>query len=254
MSLQRASAQFAGLTTPFSPFAPVTWGRNPAVLSPLIASVFPAGVVAAQFGGWADPSWLYSEEDRDSHHFTTVRREQFTAGRLCARRALAQLGHVHCPLGIKPDRTPLWPGTVVGSISHARGLGAAVVASSDLFRSIGLDVEVVAEVTPEIWSDICTPHEMAWLRSIPESERTAWAALIFSAKEAFYKCQFGVTAQWLDFRDASVVVSSADGVTGTFELRLHSKNRLSRPNGLPWAGRFRFDGRFVITGMVLDQH
>ena len=44
---------------------------------------------------------------------------QFTAGRVCARRALAQLGNTEpVPILMGEDRAPQWPAGYVGSISH----------------------------------------------------------------------------------------------------------------------------------------
>ena len=46
--------------------------------------------------------------------------------------------------------------------------------------------------------------ERAWLQTCAAPDRRLWATVIFSAKEAFYKCQYPVTAQWLEFEDAHV--------------------------------------------------
>src|SRR5258706_16095138 len=56
----------------------------------------------------------------------------------------------------------------------------------------------------ELWRSICTPSETAWLGSLPDSERLAAATLIFSAKEAFYKCQFALTQERIEIGRAHV--------------------------------------------------
>ena len=43
-----------------------------------------------------------------------------------------------------------------------------------------------------------------WIRRCPLTWFALLAALIFSAKEAFYKAQYELTTQWLDFNDVTL--------------------------------------------------
>jgi 4'-phosphopantetheinyl transferase EntD len=212
--------------------APQARRENSVGLSPALAGLFPPGAVGAELRTSAD------------------RTHQFAAGRLCARRALAELGFFGYPLGMNSDRRPQWPADVVGSITHTIGTCGAVVAERGRFCAIGLDMEVVGRVTPEIWPTICTAEETAWLSALREPEQSRCAALIFSAKESFYKCQYGVTRQWLEFDDVTLVPLSPSASAGRFTLR--PRKRIALPEQDMVSGRFEFRGGLVVTGMALE--
>ena len=178
------------------------------------------------------------------------RVEEFAAGRFCARRALAELGYTGYPLGMNGDRRPRWPASVVGSITHTDGICGAVVAEQRRFRAIGLDMEIVGRVTPEIWPYICAPEETAWLTALREPEQRRCAALIFSAKESFYKCQYGVTRQWLEFDDVVLDLLSPGESAGRFALR--ARRRIALLEHEPLVGRFEFRGSLVVTGIAFE--
>ncbi len=227
---------------------------NPARLSPLVTRQFPPGVVGAELRIAGDPSLLLPEEAQFLGRAVPKRIQEFSAGRLCARRALAEFGFAGHPLRMNGDRRPQWPAPIIGSISHASGICCAAVAERRQFRAIGLDVEIVGSVTPEIWPTICTPEETAWLGALREPEQSRCAALIFSAKESFYKCQYSVTRQWLEFDDVALDLLPGDAGAGCFALRPRRRITLFEQETIPMMGRFEFHGSLVVTGMVLPAH
>jgi 4'-phosphopantetheinyl transferase EntD len=226
--------------------------NNPASLSPLLASLFPPGVAAAGLRMAGDPSLLFPDETRYLGRAVPKRTREFAAGRLCARRALAEFGVTGYPLRMNRDRRPHWPAPVIGSITHTTGMSGAVVASRKQYRAIGLDMEIVGRVTPEIWPVICTPVETAWLAALRQPEQDRCAALIFSAKESFYKYQYGVTRQWLEFDAVTLDLPSNYANAGCFVLRPRKSIALLEHDTTPWMGRFEFHGNLVVTGMVLE--
>lgn len=236
----------------------VAYGRapafqgNPASLSPLLSGLFPPGVAAAELRMAGDPSLLFPAEARCLGRAVAKRTREFAAGRLCARRALAELGVTGYPLRMNRDRRPRWPAPVIGSITHSTGMSGAVVASRKQYRAIGLDIEIVGRVTPEIWPIICTRVETAWLAALRQPEQDRCAALIFSAKESFYKCQYGVTRQWLEFDAVTLDLPSNYANGGYFVLRPQKRIALLEHDTTPWMGRYEFHGNLVVTGMVLE--
>ncbi len=188
---------------------------NPATLSAAVAELFPPGVAAAELRQPGDSSLLYPEEAAGIERAVPERAREFAAGRLCARRALAEFGIAGFALEMGLDRAPVWPGSMVGSITHTRGFCAAVVAERGRFRSLGLDVEAAGGVKRELWERICLPAELDWLESLPVRARGSAATLVFSAKEAFYKCQYPVTRERLRFADLCVSVPEPEAVGAT---------------------------------------
>jgi 4'-phosphopantetheinyl transferase EntD len=140
----------------------------------------------------------------------------------------------------------------VGSISHTKGYCGAVAANQSAFPSVGLDIEIVGRVTSDLFPLVLTTREATFLSAMNAPERARAATIIFSAKEAFYKCQYPVTKRWLDFHDASLELITADLVSGTFIVDIEPhKLGLGRVR-FPLIGRFRIDNEFALTGIALE--
>ena len=225
--------------------------ENPAIRSPLVQSLYRSGVVAAQLRGPGDPALLLPEERVGQERWATKRVAEFAAGRLCARCSIEALGVPAQPVLRATDRRPLWPEGILGSITHADGFCAAAVCFSMGRRSIGLDVEVVGRVTPDMWRLTCTPEEIARLENSPLDERDRLASLIFSAKEAFYKCQYVISQQWIGFQDVSVAPAGELAQAG--RLILNTSDEKPLPLGLAQSARvrYRFVGPWVLVGVEL---
>ncbi len=97
----------------------------------------------------------------------------------------------------------------------------------------------------DLWERICTPAERERLEQLPQAQAQRQAALIFAAKEAFYKCQFPLSREWVGFEDVSIEVSA-----GAF--RIVPQVRLPVADG--WVaslvGRYEFRGPWVVTGVT----
>jgi 4'-phosphopantetheinyl transferase EntD len=170
----------------------------------VLSVLFAGSVATAELRGVADQASLFHDELEVVAKVDPRRKRDFTAGRLCARRAMQLLGVPSVPLLVTPQRMPLWPDGVVGCISHTDGFCGAVAAHSQQFLSLGLDCERTLAVTRDLWRAITTQQELIQLLSMPPERAAIHATIAFVAKEAFFKCQYPLTAQWLDFADVSV--------------------------------------------------
>jgi 4'-phosphopantetheinyl transferase EntD len=221
-----------------------------------LQNLFPAAVVGAELREPGDTSLLLPEEAEYLGRAAPKRAQEFAAGRLCARRALAEFGVTDFPIRVASDRQPLWPELLIGSITHTDGYCAAVVAERRRFSAIGIDCEIVGHVTPELWPQICVSAELLWLDSLAPPERDAAVTLLFAAKEAFYKCQYPLVAEWLDFHDV-VVESESWGQRGQdvapILIRATRRLRFEEHAPLPIVGRYRFHEEFVSVGVALPQ-
>lgn len=224
--------------------------ENPARLSAELSRLFPAGVIAAELTVSAPRELLTRAELRFIGHCADKRIQDFAAGRACAHRALRELGIVDFSLLAGEHREPIWPASIIGSITHTHGYGAAVVAREADLRSVGIDCEVIESVDQELWSRICTPAEIDRLAQLPAIEQVRQAALIFAAKEAFYKCQFPLTREWVGFED--VIIESLDWPGSAGSLRIIPQKPLPL-EAVAVAGllcRFQFRDRWVIAGVT----
>lgn len=217
---------------------------NPAQLSPRLGSLFPAGVVAVELLSEAPRTVLTELELSSMSHCANKRIDDFTRGRACAHRGLIELGIHHYSVLAGEKREPLWPAEIIGSITHTTGFAAAVVARRSEVEALGIDCEIIASVDADLWERICTPTERARLEQLPQAQAQRQAALIFAAKEAFYKCQFPVSHEWVGFEDVTIEVS-ADG------FRIVPQVHLPVADG--WvaslAGRYEFREPWVVTGV-----
>jgi 4'-phosphopantetheinyl transferase EntD len=224
--------------------------ENPAKLSAELSGLFPPGVIAAELTVPAPRELLTAAELQFIAHCAEKRIQDFAAGRACAHRVLGELGLPDFSLLAGEHREPIWPPSVIGSITHTCGYGAAVVARQRDLRSVGLDCEVIDSVDEELWSRICTPAEIERLAQLPPARRGHQAALIFAAKEAFYKCQFPLTREWVGFED--VVIEPLEWPVTTGSLRIIPQKTLPLAAGVVAAlvSRFQFRGPWVITAVT----
>jgi 4'-phosphopantetheinyl transferase EntD len=224
---------------------------NPANLSADLSSLLPHGALAAVLRTPGDPASLLPAEAQHLGRAVAARRQEFAAGRLCARRILLEFGILDFALKAAEDRQPIWPETVVGSITHTVALCAAVAAKRTLLRAVGIDCEVVGGVKADLWRSICLPQEILWLHSLPESEQAAAATLIFSAKEAFYKCQYPLVREWLNFHDANIQVLDWGPSRGAFEIHATRHIAFADHATLPLRGQYLFHEHFVTAAIAL---
>ncbi len=209
----------------------------------------PVVVVQATPDMWNTP--LRSEEEAFLERAVEKRRREFRAGRACARRALQVLGLSTDILSVGPDRAPVWPAGVVGSITHSGDFCAAAVAWREAFAGIGIDAERRRAIGPELVSRICTPAEQRWIKSAappPDGSSGDWPTLVFSAKECLYKALPSSSGRrHLDFQDANVSVVPNEGV---FCIEMN-------PHRQPWGltrhfrGRFRMTREYVLAALTL---
>jgi 4'-phosphopantetheinyl transferase EntD len=176
-----------------------------------LKDILPPGAVVAES---RDPLDGYGALHPDEVPFMAraveKRRRDFTAGRTCARRALAGLGFGEVAVVPGPSREPQWPPGVAGSITHAHGYVAAAVGWEAQIGSIGIDAEVLAPLEPGVAALVCTPAELRWI----DAEAPAgveWATVLFSAKEAVFKAWFPVMHRSLDFQEVEVRVDPRSG-------------------------------------------
>jgi enterobactin synthetase component D / holo-[acyl-carrier protein] synthase len=214
--------------------------------APHIAALFADGALAYQTRDMFGADTLQPQETQYLARAVPKRIHEFAAGRACARAGLSQLGFGIVALPMGADRAPQWPAGATGSITHTEGFCAAVVATSTHIRALGLDAERADCVKPHLWRRICTPEELATLLASDAQAALAAATLIFSAKEAFYKCQYTLTRQWLGFADLSLDVRA-----GEFTVRATRPLQIADHSPGPWHGKYLREGNLVITGACI---
>jgi enterobactin synthetase component D len=181
------------------------------------------------------------------------RQAEFLAARYCARQALAVIApeHAQAVIGIGRNREPMWPGEIVGAITHVHRFASVAVARRGEAAGIGLDVEriMTEKLAGELCESIAGREELAGL-----ARQTGWSAavvltLVFSAKETIFKCLYPQVGRYFDFREAEVL--SLDPESGRFAARLLRSLTADLVDGYTMEGRFERDEARVCTAMVL---
>jgi 4'-phosphopantetheinyl transferase EntD len=205
-------------------------------------------IVEATHETWDVP--LRAAEEQYVRTAVEKRRREFRAGRACARAALRELGLAPGAIPVGPDRAPVWPEGVVGSITHTRDFCAAAAARREDLAGLGIDAEQRGSVGPELVRKICTTAEVRWMEESPPPEGATtgeWRTLVFSAKECLYKALHpSLGGAFLDFQNATLPCRPHQGA---FWIEVATERR---PPGVPalLEGRFLFTSHHVITGLA----
>lgn len=217
--------------------------------SAAIEDLFALPVAAAELHGSGDPATLIGHEIDRVSEMGEHRRSEFAAGRACARLAMERLGADGEAAVVSDGRAPQWPDGFVGSITHTRGYCAAVIArtSDALDAQVGLDVEQIGRVKPNLWRRVFVDSEQAALRGRTDAHADLFATITFSVKEALYKAQYPVTRAWVGFEDVRVEFGEDDELILRRETSLPALDLLSWPVHGRW---LRADDR-VVTAVTL---
>ncbi|MGD2170458.1 MAG: hypothetical protein PVJ78_00240 [Gammaproteobacteria bacterium] len=153
---------------------------------------------------------LLPEEIVHVENSVEKRKAEFASGRYCARRALSELGHdaVSIPRGKRGE--PVWPDSIVGSISHDEGLAVAVVSPVELTAALGIDMLSLSHrIDSATAGMVAGEGELLALGRMlsgftgdsPDTADLDPVLLAFGAKEAVIKSVSPSIDHYLDFRD-----------------------------------------------------
>jgi 4'-phosphopantetheinyl transferase EntD len=214
-------------------------------LTPDIDELFPGWVLTVTSPIDATPEDLFPQERSSVAKAVRHRQCEFATGRVRARELLVRLGLPDAVVPVGPDRSPVWPEGIVGSISHTHDLCAVTVARQAQTGGLGIDVEPDEPLDDETLSSICTPRELAGLGSLAEARRGRAARRLFRAKESVFKCQYPVTGSMPGFRDVEI---EFDRASDAFEAASVTAGSADLP---PIRGRWLNRDAWVFTSAVL---
>jgi 4'-phosphopantetheinyl transferase EntD len=201
-----------------------------------LTGLYPAEVSTFFSASLPDTAELLGEEIQFTAGMVKKRLAEFAQGRYCARSAMKLLGTEPAPIGKGPDREPVWPHGIIGSISHTNGFAAAAVAKSTELLAVGLDMEGHAPLQSNLIPMICLPKEN------PDQDGRH-AKLLFSIKESIYKCLFPLVEDYIDFLEMEVVLDT--------QAQIFSANsraaRLDTDLVARLQGRYKFHSELIIS-------
>jgi 4'-phosphopantetheinyl transferase EntD len=134
------------------------------------------------------------------------RKAEYLAGRVCAKHVLKALNIYNFELRSGVDRAPIWPYSIVGSITHSQEIAMAMVAHNTDVAGIGIDIEQLmsAKQEQELQQQILHPDELfqfqLFAKQIPHP-----LTVIFSAKESIFKALYPSVKQFFGFEAAKLI-------------------------------------------------
>jgi 4'-phosphopantetheinyl transferase EntD len=139
-------------------------------------------------------------EEMASLSFPTLERRRASgAARRVARELMNSMGLSGLPILRSTFGTPIWPAGVVGSMAHDDRIAVAAVGLRRDVDAVGIDIEPVAPLPPDMLELIATPRERHAIADNPLG-----AKLLFVSKEAVYKAAYPLDHEFLDFHDIEV--------------------------------------------------
>lgn len=218
----------------------------------MIGTVLPPDVAAVNVFGDLSPRegcGLFPAETAAIARAVARRRAEFTTVRLCARRAMEQLGLPPTPLLPGKRGAVSWPDGVTGSMTHCAGFRAAAVARTESTVSLGIDAEPNGPLPDGVLEVVSLPRERAGLAELSRQRPEVHGdRLLFSAKESVFKTWYPLTRRELDFTEAELDFDPA----GTFSARLlvPGPEVAGRRHGT-FSGRWAVGRGFVVTAIAL---
>jgi 4'-phosphopantetheinyl transferase EntD len=221
-------------------------------LSRLVAAIQPlldpeilldGGVVTDEFDPFNEIEW---QQVADAG---SKRQREFLCGRYYAHRLLESIGYTDVIISRDRQGCPQWPVNIVGSISHTSDFCIVLLSGPGKFRSVGVDLEESGRLKPSLWPRLFTQSELTGLHAVSDPvEQMRRAAIMFSAKEAFYKCDYAVNQKSYEFTDLEVQ-PDAD----TRRLVLRSAGKILAHSGCYATGMTHVMSVIYLAGHATDQ-
>ena len=177
------------------------------------------------------------------------RRADYLAGRMLALRALAHFGCQPAHLPIGPDRAPVWPRGINGTISHTQNW-CAVILTNQPGLFVGVDVEANLDMSSmESVSKIVLDQDEDDVILGSNIPRAIALAAAFSGKETLFKGLYPLVGEFFGFEAARLkTISETKGIE--FILTCDLANEL--PNGQTHSVNLMSFAQHVLTWHIFQ--
>ncbi len=164
------------------------------------------------------------------------RKIEYLLGRLCLKRCFEAFGEAPLLVAMGEDRSPIWPNSWVGSISHSKGQVVAVLGRSHQYAGLGIDLEALIEnPSTALQTQICSDgSELENLKSALGLTEQQALTLIFSSKESLYKLIFPRYRKFFGFQAARVEHTVERGLVIELQEKLSDSFPASRKWVVEW--------------------
>jgi 4'-phosphopantetheinyl transferase EntD len=188
---------------------------------------------------------VHEDEIQDIRYARKERILEFLNGRNCAHLALKKLGfQQHHAILRGNNREPIWPDTIVGSITHCQDYYAATVAYAEHISGIGIDAELNTKLSNKLLSTTQTKNELTFNQKLCSISDVCINKLVFSAKESVFKFIYPYLKQYIKFMDIEIYL---DFKTSTFSALLINKISVEDIDMSSCIGKFKFNETHIVS-------
>lgn len=196
------------------------------------------------------PGFVFPPEILNYH---PKRREEFILGRLLLKKCFRNHFNLNVnEIPIDTNRRPIPPHGYAISITHDSD--EVMVVVSKHLQSVGLDLESIGRIKPEMEKQILSAKDnIEELMKETQLSRDEVLALIFSAKESFYKVLSLKVKKYFGFERARIV--SINKEQGTLIIELNDDlqgEEVFLSKGFQLAGHFALGQRKLLTYFELS--
>lgn len=164
------------------------------------------------------------------------RQIEYLLGRLCLKQCFQGFGVEPLIIAMGEDRSPVWPESWVGSISHSKGQVVAVLSRKARFAGLGIDLEALIEhPSSALQTQICCDSsELIELQTALQISEQEALTLVFSSKESLYKLIFPRYRRFFGFQAARLRVSPERGLEAVLVQHLNDEFPEARSWPVRW--------------------
>jgi enterobactin synthetase component D len=164
------------------------------------------------------------------------RQIEYLLGRFCIKQCFRGFGALPLIIEMGEDRSPVWPASWVGSISHSKGQVVAVLSRAKDNAGLGIDLETLIEnPSAALQTQICTDtQELSELQTALGISEQEALTLIFSSKESLYKLIFPRYRKFFGFQAARVRFSPEKGLEAMLVQHLNGEFHENRAWPVKW--------------------
>ena len=174
------------------------------------------------------------------------RQSEYLAGRYAAIAALAELGVATRNIPTGEHRSPVWPKSILASITHTGTTAFCAAASKEQVKYLGIDHEnwLTPASVDQVKASIVNDREEQLLKQAAMPFEHAFT-LVFSAKESLFKALYPAVGYYFDFFAAEIITLHAP--QKSFVLQLTQDLAPTLTAGINFTGRFLFNESAVQT-------
>ncbi|WP_462325893.1 4'-phosphopantetheinyl transferase superfamily protein [Desulfoplanes sp.] len=122
------------------------------------------------------------------------------------------------------------------------------MANRNEIEGIGLDVELDTPLDEELFELVCSARERRWLSSYAPGDDGRYAKILFSVKEAAFKCQFPITREFIEYSKAEITLNF-DRLSFCVAVPRASPEASRICSNIH--GRFQVESGFIFSGATI---